>query len=183
MPIMASNQSGDFEKAPTGMQQAVCAFVFDIGLQRGQWQGTELIQHKIIVVWELSETMTQGELAGKRFMVSKYYTLSLGDKANLRKDLESWRGKPFSEAELQGFDVENLVGANCFLNITATDKDKRKIVAVVPLPKNVQSMQPIATEPTPKMVEWINRERAKAVSPESVSTNAPEQPPVDDFPF
>lgn len=90
MPIVATNTgSGDFEKAPTGTQQAVCAFVFDIGLQRGEYQGKETILHKIIVCWESVETMTTGEFAGKPFMLSKYYTLSLHEKANLRKDLES----------------------------------------------------------------------------------------------
>jgi hypothetical protein len=31
----------------------------------------------------------------------------------LRAVLESWRGKKFTDAELDGFDLEKLLGANC----------------------------------------------------------------------
>lgn len=177
MSIIATNQSGDFEKAPTGLQQAVCVFVHDIGFQVGTWAGQEKIQHKIIITWELAEKMQNSE----RFTLSKWYTLSLHEKANLRKDLEGWRGKPFSEDELKGIDLEELKGANCFLNITATATDKRKVVAVAPLPKGTPQMKPISTQPSEKFAQWIAQERAKAVNP-SVATTAPAEG-ESDLPF
>ncbi len=50
--------------------------------------------------------------------VNKEYTLSLSKKANLRRDLESWRGRQFTEDELKGFDVAKIVGQPCLLTIT-----------------------------------------------------------------
>ncbi len=177
MAIIATNQStGDFEKCSTGLQQAVCVFVHDIGFQVGQWQGQEKIQHKVIVTWELAEKMKSGD----PFAISKYYTLSLHEKSNLRKDLEGWRGKPFTEDELAGVDLEELRGVNCYLNISATDKDKRKVVSVAPLPKGVKPIKQVATEPSEKFNEWIARERAKAVNP-AEATATPEG--EKDLPF
>jgi len=184
MSILARNTGGgDFEKAPTGTQQAVCVFVFDIGLQRGEYLGVENVLPKIIVCWESVETMTTGEYAGKPFMLSKYYTLSLHEKSNLRRDLENWRGKKFTEQELEGFDVERLVGANCLLNVVATDKDKRKISAIMPLPKGMPQIKPTITEITENIKKWIEKERAKAVTPNHVQTSSGDSPKEDDLPF
>jgi hypothetical protein len=162
MPIIAKLES-NFEKAPVGMQQAVCAFVHDIGTQVSEYQGKTNIHRQVIISWELAEKMTTGENEGKPFMVSKYYTLSLNEKARLRKDLESWRGKSFSENDLDGFDLEKLVGVNCFLNITATENDKRKITAITPLAKGMQSIQIVNVVPSEKFSAWIERERAKSL--------------------
>jgi hypothetical protein len=51
------------------------------------------------------------------FVVSKTYTLSMHEKSNLRKDLESWRGKGYTEEEARRFDVTKLLGKPCILNI------------------------------------------------------------------
>jgi len=164
---MAKADNDNFEKAPTGTIQAVCTFVHDIGLQAGEYQGKPNLAHKVIVSWELAEKMTQGEFAGKPFMVSKYYTLSLSEKANLRKDLENWRGKGFSQDELNGFDVESIKGSNCLLSITETENGKRKVSGVAALPKGMAPIAPTQTEPSDKFMEWIQRERDKAVQPKS----------------
>lgn len=183
MPVIASaTASGDFEKAPVGTQQAVCVFVNDIGLQRSVYQGKELVKHQVIITWESSEKMTTGEYAGKPFMLSKYYTLSLNEKANLRKDLEAWRGRQFSEEELKAFDLENLIGANCLLNVVATENDKRKIASIMPLPKGMPKISPTMTEPTDKFREWISKERAKAVV-ENHTTDVAVSTTQDDTPF
>lgn len=171
MPTYASNQSDvEFEKAPCGMQQAVLAHVFDIGHQESIYQGKKIIAHKCIFVWELMEKFTEGNFAGKPFLISKYYTQSLGEKANLRKDLESWRGQPFTEEELKQFDLEKLIGVNCYLNIGPTESGKRKILAITPLSKGMIKMPIMDATPSEKIMEWINRERAKAVELKTETT-------------
>jgi hypothetical protein len=107
--------------------------------------------------------MKTGEYAGKPFMVSKFYTLSLNEKASLRKDLQSWRGKPFTEEELKGFDVEKLIGANCLLNIVEYEKlDKSsgtKIAAIMPLTKGMQKMNQVCT----KCPDWVSKKRNESL--------------------
>lgn len=163
MPIIAKQDNANFEQPTPGTVQAVCVFVHDIGNQPGEYQGKPRIAHKIIVAWELGQKMTTGEFAGKPFMITKYYTLSLSEKASLRKDLEAWRGKAFTEAELKGFDVESIKGANCLLSIVETENGKRKVNGVMALPAGMTKLAPTLTEPSERYMEWIERERAKAV--------------------
>jgi hypothetical protein len=52
-------------------------------------------------------------------------TLSLGEKAKLRKFLEKWRGQPFTHEELQGFDISKLVGQPCQALVTHSTKGEK----------------------------------------------------------
>jgi hypothetical protein len=135
----ASGDGKVFQPAPEGTHQAVCVDVIDKGILKTTWQGQTREQHKIDVAWQLGEDREDG----KPWIVFKRYTLSLGEKANLRKDLESWRGRKFSREEEMGFDVEKLVGVNCLLNVQHNvngDKTYANVVAVAPL---IKGMKPI----------------------------------------
>ena len=170
MPVIAKATADTAkELPPAGLMQAVCVFVEDIGIQKTEYKGETKVQHKIVVVWEIDENEAKMD-DGRRFMTSKRYTLSLSDKANLRKDLETWRGKKFTEEELGGFDVEKLVGANCLLNIMHEEnagKTYANIKGVMPLKNGMTKILPVATE-VPK---WIAEVRAKAVNASSLPGN------------
>lgn len=127
----------DFEQAPTGTHIARCVKLIDIGTQRGEYQGKATVRRQCVIGWELpTELMTEGDAAGKPFTVSKFYTASLGEKANLRKDLAQWRGRDFTEQELAGFDSKNILGKPCLVSITPNDKGKARVTGVMALPKN-----------------------------------------------
>jgi hypothetical protein len=187
MPIVAkSNGGGNYEPAPTGLQQAVCVFVEDIGTHTGSYQGKPIQSHQIVICWELAEKMTQGENIGKPFMLSKFYTLSLNEKANLRKDLEAWRGRSFTDEELKGFDLEKLIGINCMVNIVEhTKQDGRtgqKIGSIAPKMKALPDIQKINQKPP----AWIDEKRKESIEYAqqggAFSDSAP--PPNDsDIPF
>lgn len=153
------------EPIPTGMQQAVCAMVCDIGTHRGEFEGKPNERRQVVVIWELLEKKTLGDYAGQPFQASKFYTMSIGKKSKLRADIQSWRGTPFSEVELQGFDLERLIGANCFLNIVE-DEGKQKIHAITPLAKGMIKITPtIKTEP-----EWVGKKRAESLEAKGIKT-------------
>jgi hypothetical protein len=158
-----SGNGGDFETIPTGPQHAVCAFVVDIGTHAGSYQGKPIQRHQCVVCWELSEHMTQGEHAGKPFMVSKFYTVSLNEKANLRKDLEAWRGKAFTEEELAGFDLEKLIGVNCMLNIVEKHRQDgktfREVSSIMPAIKGLPKLAVVNTVPP----EWVLKRREESI--------------------
>lgn len=188
MSIIAKDAGGEeYEKAPTGNQQGVCAFVEDIGTHRGEYQGKPNEKHQIVVCWELAETMVTGDYAGKPFMVSNFYTLSLSQKANLRKDLESWRGKAFTAIELEGFDVEKLIGVNCLLNIieepNQAGKMRTKIASISPVIKGMEPLTVFNTAPP----EWIDKKRKESLeytenggTNEHPPINESEQPPINE---
>jgi hypothetical protein len=130
---------GDFEQPPVGTHVARCIKVIDIGTQRGEYQGKATSKRQCIIGWELSnELMTTGDYEGKPFTVSRFYTASLSEKANLRKDLANWRGRDFTEQELQGFESKNILGKTCMLSLTMNDKQKVRVTGVMAAPKRMQ---------------------------------------------
>jgi hypothetical protein len=155
MPVVVSDSGGgSFEHPPAGMHQAVCAKVFDLGEQPG-FQGKP--QHKVAIVWQLAEARKEGKFAGEPFTVTKTYTASLNEKSNLRKDLEGWRGRGFTPQELAGFDLENVVGVNCTLNLvsytTKAGNESVRISGIMPVQKGVELLAP--TLPADYMPKWI----------------------------
>jgi hypothetical protein len=73
--------------------------------------------------------------------IFKNYTLSLNEKANMRLDLQGWRGKQFTEEESQRFDISNVLGAWCMLSVLHRPaKDGNKMFA------NVASISPVPAQ-------------------------------------
>jgi hypothetical protein len=193
--IAKSNGEKEFSKIPlpeAGTVQAVCCAVWDLGLQETNFldekTGKNKVQHKIIIAWEIEQKIDQpdSEYHGKPYMLNKKYTLSLGDKATLRHDLESWRGKAFPADQVtSGFDVEQLYGVNCLLGITHTpDKyDPSKVYAnvsaLLPPTKNMAKLIPVRArdELPPK---WVVEKMAQAKDNARLIQIAE---PEDEFPF
>ncbi|MDQ2987410.1 MAG: hypothetical protein M3R13_11965 [Armatimonadota bacterium] len=136
----ADSGGGDFEQAPAGTHVARCIRLIDIGTQFGEYQGKPNALRKVVVTWELpNELMTEGDFAGKPFLVNKWYTASLGEKANLRKDLVNWRGREFTDDELRGFESRKILGTTCMLSLTPNDKGKVRVTGVMKLPKGSEA--------------------------------------------
>ncbi len=136
---VSDSGSGDFVQAPIGNHPARCIKIIDIGTQEGEYQGKPNYRRQIVVFWELpTETFQNKEGNDVPFIVSKFYTASLGEKANLRADLANWRGRDFTPEELMGFDVANILGKACMVQVTHSDKKKAKVTAVSSIPKGFQ---------------------------------------------
>lgn len=156
MAIVATDSGGggDFSPMPAGNHVAVCNMVVDLGKQRtvSQMYG-EKIKHQVWVRWETPDEIFEwtdkdgNEQSGPR-VIGKIYTVSLHENANLRGDLESWRGKPFTAEELAGFDITKLLGVPCMVNVTHTEKGGKtyaNVAAVTPLPKSLRDNPPQST--------------------------------------
>ena len=131
------NGGGDFQQAPEGTHVARCIRLIDLGTQQGEWQGKPLLRNQVLVMWELPNEMMEVEGEQKPFIVSRFYTNSLSEKANLRHDLERWRGREFTEEELSKFDLQQILGAPCMVSVVRK-KDKAKVEGVMKLPKGQQ---------------------------------------------
>lgn len=137
---------GNYTPPPAGMHLARCFQLIDLGTQKKTYQGEDKGEaRKVRASFELlgGDNMEDGS----PFTISKSWFLSLHEKASLRKDLESWRGRPFSKEEEAGFDVSKLVGAYCLLNIVQEQgeggKDYTKISAITPLIKGMVKPAPV----------------------------------------
>ena len=71
---------------------------------------------------------------------NQYYTWSMSEKANLRKNLEGWRGLPVTEKDLagppDGFSTNKLLGVGCQLQIMHNENGKAKLTAILPLSRD-----------------------------------------------
>jgi hypothetical protein len=110
----ASDKGGDFTPAPAGTHRAVCVALIDLGTQHGEYQGQPNARNQVIIRWELSDELMSD---GQPFVVSGFYTNSLSEKSKLRPLLESWRGRPFTAEELEGFDLQAILGKPCLLSV------------------------------------------------------------------
>ena len=94
MSIIVKDSKVEFATCPEGLQQAICVDIEDLGKCQTPWG----MKHQVRI-WLQSENRN-GENGNKRFLLSKKCTHSLNQKARLRGDLESWRGKKFSDQEV-----------------------------------------------------------------------------------
>jgi hypothetical protein len=144
MSLTAKETGSSIAMIPQGVYTAVCSTIVDVGHHYSEKY--EKNTHKIVVSWEIPEQRIDVDRDGKKVnlprVISKRYTLSLGDKAILRKDLEAWRGKAFTAPELLGFDLKKLIGAACQLQVIHTSRDSKtyaNVGALMALPKGVNS--------------------------------------------
>ena len=124
---------GDYERVPAGTTLGICYGLVDIGMQETNF-GTK---QQVIILWETPNELMKD---GRPFGVSKVYTASMHEKAGLRKDIDSWRGKAMTEEEANGFDLNAILGKPCLLNITETTKGDRtytNVGAVTPIMKGM----------------------------------------------
>ena len=150
--IVKDNGGKDFKKIPPGTYVARCFQLIDLGeqLQDGKYGAS--VQRKARIQWEVFGEDEEGqpltvEIDGNHIpmTIGKTYTFSISEKAGLRKDLVSWRGREFTPEELQGFDITNILGAYCMLSIIHTEKDGKtytNISAITPLPSAFKSAKP-----------------------------------------
>ena len=141
MTSIIANGGNDTPSYPTvsvGVHKARCVRVIDLGTQQNDYQGQISWKRQVMLIWEVpSETDNKGE----PLTISKFYTLSLNEKANLANDLVSWRGRPFTETEKKGFDISKVVGKPCSINVILNQNGKPKISTVMPIGKNDEIAQ------------------------------------------
>ena len=141
MTSIIANGGNDTPSYPTvsvGVHKARCVRVIDLGTQQNDYQGQISWKRQVMLIWEVpSETDNKGE----PLTISKFYTLSLNEKANLANDLVSWRGRPFTETEKKAFDISKVAGKPCSINVILNQNGKPKVSTVMPIGKNDEIAQ------------------------------------------
>lgn len=154
MAFIATDSGGNFKRVPAGVFIGRCYSLIDLGTQLSTGQYGEKMQHKIKIGWELFGEDENGDpltidIDGKPMpmTISKSYTVSLHEKAGLRKDLSAWRGRDFTEEEAKAFDVSKLMGAYCMVNVTTSEtngKTYSNVAGLTPLPGALKNAKPAA---------------------------------------
>lgn len=176
MSIIARKQKSDFQPCPEGLWPAVAGDVVDLGMVQTQWGE----KHKIQIRWFADADPKRADR--KPYMVSKKYTLSLHEKANLRLMLEVWRGRKFTDSELEGFDLETLIGVACQVQVAHGQGDEGAYAFPQVILKAAKNGRP--TEVPSDYVRECNRPGYKEPEPESQpETDFNQEITDDDIPF
>ena len=144
--VIGSDEKGerDYEVIPDGVTYGVCRGIFDLGTHYDEHYDKD--KREVIVLWEIPEyTIDYTDDNGKDVImprvVSKEYTASMNRKANLRKDVDSWRGKPMTDEEVVVFDLEELLGKSCQLQLSTKEgKTWTNITTIMAMPKGVDKL-------------------------------------------
>ena len=206
MSLTVSQKGGStFPPIPDGTYPAVCYMVVDLGQQISEQFGD--MGKQVLIGWVIpSETITiDGE--EKPRAVTSQYKLSLNAKSRLYSDLISWRGKEFTKAELDAFDLTSILGAPCMISVTtkesAAGKKFTKVKAVIGLPKGMPKPELTVPKVTFDMTEsplaeindlpeWIQKKifaspdyetRINAVNTDPVEFSEELADSDDDLPF
>lgn len=137
--IAKSEGNSNIKRLEDGVYTAVSSMLIDMGIQKSEKYGKS--SRKFIIVWNIENEFV--EVNGEKLprVMSKEYTMSLGEKSNLRKDLQAWRGKQFTPEELEGFNLYNILNKGCqlqILNAENNGKTYTNIVSIMALPKGMQ---------------------------------------------
>jgi hypothetical protein len=173
-----------------GTHIATCYLLADLGMQDSGQYG---VKHQIHLLFEVPGervefTDDNGQQREMPRTIGKTYNFTLTEKATLRKDMESWRGRAFAETELMDaagnpiFDITSVVGKPCQLGVIKNENGKSKIGTIMGLPKGFPQ-PPIEHELTiidsaytgdySHVPKWIKDK-----------LNTPPEPPVNqDIPF
>lgn len=192
--VSEGGSGGDYKNVSTGTHPAVCSMLVDLGLQQSTYNGESKVQHKLYIRWDVPGERTDDN---KPLSVGTTVTASLHKKGNLRGMLESWRGRAFTEAELQKFDISTVLGKPCMLNVLEEqkgDKTYSNVKAIMALPKGLPvpalegktvlyTGQPEVLSTLP---EWLQKKIAAQVKPKekAAAQPAPTQEQIEqDVPF
>lgn len=138
--MIIKEKGSDFKPVPAGTHFGRCYGMVDLGTQPSNNPKFEPA-HKLLLLWELPNECYEYENEQIPCTISKEYTASIGKKANLRKHLDSWRGKSFTEEEAKGFAIETVIGVPCTLSVSHQKKGDggiyAKVESVSGLPKGV----------------------------------------------
>jgi|ERR1051325_17953 hypothetical protein len=141
MAIYATAET-NYELPAAGLYPAVCVDVVDEGYKPTQFGD----KHKVRFVFQIDEQTSKGY----RHTVSSWFNLSMHENSSLRKFLEAWRGRPFTDQEINqppGFDLESVIGKPCTLNIVHNESNGKTYANVGSIAQHSSKFgQPIQPE-------------------------------------
>lgn len=131
-----------------GVYMAVCIGFIDLGEQYSE--KFKSYSSKGMYVWELPGETIEIDGEQKPRQLSKEFTISGSSKSNLRKFVESWNGKSYSDEDFMEFDLFDQVGKACQLNVVLNEtKEYANVDNLMPIPRGF----PAPTTETPH-IKW-----------------------------
>ena len=139
MKLSTDTKNTEKIEPKVGLTQAVVSGIVDMGTQETNFGA----KRQVMLTWELPlQTHVFDEDKGAQPLVrNKTYTMSLHEKSGLRKAVRGILGK-----DIEGeFDLFDLIGANCMLNLIEVERDGKKYInidGITPLMDGMAKKEP-----------------------------------------
>lgn len=145
MSLIVTNKAGStIPLLESGVYLSVCIGVVDLGEQLSE--RFKKVQHKVVLTFEVADESVMVDGSPMPRWLSKTYTASLNEKSTLYQTIIAWRGRDMTDVELEGFDVGELIGTGCQLQVIVRKTDagveRNDIQAIVGMPKGVKAPVP-----------------------------------------
>lgn len=140
--ITAKGSDSKFKPHAEGQFVGQCMDTIDLGETVESFAGQpDKIAHKCALVFRTGE---RNEDTGDFIDIAREFTVSMGEKANLRKFLEQWRGKAYTSDQIEeGVPLHKLTGNHGLLTVahrtSAKGNTHANITACVGIPKQMLS--------------------------------------------
>jgi len=153
LTVRASGNSSSFKSVSPGMHLARCYRIIDMGTQITNYKGKVGASPKVMIQFEVHSEDAEGNPLvtdkNEPMTISKNFTASLAPASILLKELENWRSIAFTQEELDGFKLKNVLGAWAMLSVVkekgVDGKDYTNISSINPVSSQIKK----AGLPTP----------------------------------
>jgi hypothetical protein len=138
--ITATAAPSTFKAHDEGQFVGQCVDTINLGEKVQDFPGTKpYLAPTCALVFRTGERNPE---TGEYIDIAKEYTVSMGEKANLRKDLQTWRGKPYTPEQIDaGVPLDKLTGNHALLTVSHRTSGKGRtyanITAIVGIPKQM----------------------------------------------
>jgi hypothetical protein len=140
-PITARGTESKFKAHDEGQFVGQCVDTIDLGEKVQDFPGTKpYLAPTCALVFRTGE---KNEETGEYIDIAREFTVSMGEKSNLKKFLEQWRGKPYTKEQIEaGVPLDKLTGNHGLLTVAHRVSGKGRtyanITACVGVPKQMQ---------------------------------------------
>jgi hypothetical protein len=143
--ITAKASDSKYKTHPEGQFVAQCVDAIDLGERVEEFAGKpKKLAHKAALVFRTGE---KNEDTGEFIDISREFTVSMGELANLRKFLEQWRGKPYTADQIaKGVPLHKLAGNHGLISVahrtSGGGRTYANITACVGVPQQMSGSLP-----------------------------------------
>lgn len=138
--ITARGSDSKFKPHPDGQYVGQCVDTIDLGEKVSDYPGKPAYLAPVCAL--VFRTGEINEETGEFIDIAREFTVSMGDKSNLKKFLEQWRGRPYTAEQIKaGVPLDKLTGNHGLLTIAHRTSAKQRvyanITACVGIPKQM----------------------------------------------
>ncbi len=180
--VVARNQGGDFTPHPEGQHVAICVDVIALGDRVREFGGHKKVVNSMAIVFYAGQ---ERDIDGKSepWTISQEFNVSMDERANLRKFLEAWRGKSYTNEEADaGVPVHKLCGVPALIQVEHRTSQRGRAYGVIAsatkLPEQMQEhATPLAAVTYERPKYWAEKKASYAAE---VAQMDQQQNPTED---